>query len=113
MLPKRNRLKNKKEIERVLRRGRRFKGDLLVLKILPNSQNKLRFAFLVPRRLSKKAVLRNRIKRVLREIVRMRKEKLRKGFDGVFLALPGLETKGFAEIVKEVERIFKKSKLLK
>jgi len=113
MLPQENRLKNKKEIEKVLRKGKKFKKDLIILKILPNPHNKLRFAFLVSRKVSKKATIRNRVKRVLREIVRKRKEKLKKGFDGIFLTLPGIEKKGFREIIKDVEDVFKKAKLLK
>ena len=72
MLPKKNRLKNKKDFERVFKQGKGFKEDFLFFKITKNNLKENRFGFIVSLKVSKKAVLRNKVKRRLREIIKKR-----------------------------------------
>jgi ribonuclease P protein component len=111
MLAKVNRLKKKKDIEKVFEKGKGFKEDFLILKIVKNDLENSRFAFVVPRKISKKATLRNKIKRRLRELVRLKIKKIKKGMDLVLLALPGLEKKDFWQMEKIINRLFAKAKL--
>lgn len=121
MLPKINRLKKKKDIERVFKKGKGFKEDFLILKIAKNALSQTRFGFVVSQKVSKKATLRNKIKRRLREMVSKKGKKLKKGrhpsatrsgMDVVLIALPGLETKDFWEIDETLNKLFKKAKCL-
>jgi len=112
VLPKENRLKKKKDLERVLKEGQTLKEGFLLLKILENDIAKRRFAFVVSKKISKKAVLRNKVKRRLREIVRQRLKEIKKGIDGVFIALPGIEKENFSQIEKMVKKLFKKANIL-
>ena len=112
MLPKVNRLKRKKDFERVFKKGQGFKEDFLFLKIARNNLKSSRFGFVVSKNFSKKATLRNKIKRRLRELVRINLNKIKKGIDGVLVANPGLETKDFWEIEEVVNKLFKKAKLI-
>ena len=57
---------------------------------------------------SKKANIRNKIKRRLRELVRRKIKEIKGGTDGVFIARPGLEKKDFQELEDAVDKIFKK-----
>jgi ribonuclease P protein component len=111
MLAKVNRLKKKKDIEKVFEKGKGFKEDFLILKIVKNDLENSRFAFVVPKKVSKKATLRNKIKRRLRELVRLKIKKIKKGMDLVLLALPGLEKKDFWEMEKIINKLFAKAKL--
>lgn len=113
MLPKINRLKRTKDIERVFKEGRGHKEDFLFLKLTPSHLGVSRFAFVVGQKVAKKAVLRNKIKRWLREAARIRLPQVRAGFDVVIAAQKRTETKNFQEIEKAVDKILKKAKIIK
>ena len=130
MLPKKNRLK-KKEVEDVFKKGRAYRGDFLLLKLVDRSHFvprrfkasmnlgcepasiESRFAAIVPMKVSKKAVKRNRIKRLIRENLRKKLPRIKDGFDGIFMALPDSLEKNYWEIGKEVEQVLQKAKLIK
>lgn len=114
MLCKKNRLR-KKDFKRVLEKGMGIKKSCLVLKVFDQKRKdkEPRFGFMVSQKVSKKAVIRNRVKRRLREAVRKKISFLKKGIDGIFIALPGLEEKKYQEIENIVEFLFKKMKIYK
>ena len=66
---RRQRLRKRESFAAVYRRGRPFRNDLLVLRALRTDQSPSRFGFTVAGRLGN-AVVRNRLKRRLREAVR-------------------------------------------
>lgn len=111
MLPKASRLKKKKEIERVLKRGKGFKEGFLILKSLKNGLRNSRFAFVVSRKVSKKATLRNKIRRRLSELMRLKIKKIKKGLDLVLLASPGMEKGDLWEIKENIDRLFARAKI--
>ena len=112
MLAEINRLKQKKDIERVFRKGENFKEDFLILKLAKNSLNKVRFAFIVSQKVSKKATIRNKIRRRLKDLAQSKLKKIKKGMDVLLIALPGLETKDFWEIEEIINKLFSKAKLI-
>jgi len=112
MLPKLNRLKRKRDFERVFKKGKGFKEDFLVLKFVSNNLKKNRFGIIVSQKISKKATLRNKIKRRLRTLLKTILPKIKKGIDVVLVALPGLEKKDFLELKETLNKLFKKAKLL-
>ena len=69
-LNKKNRLKKKKDFEGVFKKGKAVKGNFLFVRYLKNNLEFPRFAFVVSSRVSKKAVVRNRIRRALSEAAR-------------------------------------------
>lgn len=112
MLPKVNRLNKKKDIERVFREGKGFKEDFLILKMIKNNLENSRFAFIVTQKVSKKATLRNKVKRRLRELVRLKLKKIKKGLDFILLAKPGIEKKDFQEVDEALNKLFKKTEII-
>lgn len=124
MLPKLNRLKKNKDIKRVLEKGKGFKEGFLILRLLPNKLGKIRFTFIVSQKVSPKATLRNKIKRRLRELIRLKIEKTKparlisqgkaggKGIDAIIIAVPGLENKDFWEIDKTINKLLKRAKII-
>ena len=112
MLPKENRLKKKKDFEKLFKEGKSFREKFLVLKINENNLNNNRFGFIVSKKISKKAVTRNKIKRQLREIIRKEINNYQKGFDIAVIALPDIESKSFEEMSQALECILKKVKIL-
>lgn len=113
MLPKMYRLKKNKDIDKVFKKGKTIKEDFLILKILKNNLTKNRFSFIVSQKVSKKATLRNKIKRRLSELVRIKFKKIRKNIDVIIIAVPGLETKDFWEIKESLDKLFEKAGIKK
>ena len=109
MLPKINRLKRKKDFEKVFKKGKRFKEDLLLLKIVKNNLGLIRFGFIVSQKVSKKAAVRNKIKRRLRAIVGKKTKKNKTGLDILLTVLPGLEKKRFQDVEKVINKLFQKA----
>ena len=112
MLPQSNRLKKKRDFDRVFKKGQGFKEDFITFKIAKNNFKSSRFGFVVSKSFSKKASIRNKIKRRLRELVRVRLPEIKKGIDGIFVVAPGLKKKNFLEIKELVEKLFRKSKII-
>jgi len=113
MLPLKNRLKREREIERVFREKRSVRERSIVLKKIENLLKESRVCFIVPGEISKKATVRNRIKRRMREVVRENLPKIKKGFDIVLIALPGIEKKSFREFKKDLLKVLLKAKVVR
>ncbi len=78
--------------------------------MLPNGLPYSRFGFSVSRRIGK-AVVRNRAKRRLREIVRQRQHAIRPGYDIVFIGRRPIVNASHAELVQAVETLLRRAKL--
>ncbi len=111
MLARKHRIKKKKEIENIFKKGRSFRQDFLILKIIKNDLGSCRFAFIVSKKISKKAVERNKVKRSLRAAAGPKIKFLKQGFDVLFIALPAIKEKKFKEIEEAVNELFKKAKI--
>jgi len=110
MLKKENRLTKKNDFERVYKKGRGLKADSLFLKILENDKGVTRIGIVVSKKVSKKAVERNKVKRRIREIIR--KMDLKSGFDIIIVTYPSIKEKKFDQIEDEIIYLFKKTKCL-
>src|SRR3989338_2060480 len=65
-----NRLNKKKDFDWVFRKGNAVRGNFLFIRHVKNTLNKPRFGFIIPAKVFKKAVDRNKVKRKLSECVR-------------------------------------------
>ena len=102
-------LKNKKDFDNVFKNGKGFSQGFLYLKIKKNNLNSSRFGFVVSNKFSKKAVIRNKIKRRLKEIIKSKN--IRKNIDAVIIVNPGAET-GFKELEQTITKLFKKAGII-
>lgn len=112
MLPKKNRLKNKKDFEKIFKDGKGFKEGFLFLKTRKNDLKESRFGFIVSLKVSKKAVIRNRIKRRLREIIKEKLSEVSPGVDIVLIARKGIEEEDSLRTKEIINNLFKKAKIL-
>jgi ribonuclease P protein component len=101
-----------KEFEETLKKGKGYRVENLVLKILFKEKEK-KFGFLLSKKIFRKATQRNKIKRRLREVLRTKIEEIKDGARGVFILLPGIEKVEFKRLKMIFERLLLKSKLLK
>lgn len=113
MLPKENRLKKEKEFEAVFKGGRTIKGGNIFLRYLANGTGKTKVGFVVSKKVSKLAVKRNKVKRRMREIVRIRKEEIKEGLSIIFIALPSAVNADYGEMEKDIEILLNKGELIK
>lgn len=98
---------------KILKEKKGLKEDILILKIGENKKKQTRWGILVPKKVCKKAVLRNKIRRRIREILQKRKKQIKKGKNLVFITLPGIEKRKFFEIERIVDKLLFKSKIIK
>ena len=116
MLPKINRIKKKKDFEIIFKRTQgapqSFKNSLFILKIMKNNLGLNRFGFVVSQKVSKKATVRNKIRRRLAEVIKAEMKNIKIGTDMVLIALPGIEKKGFSDIKGTVGDALIKTELI-
>ena len=107
---RRERLGLDRDVESVLREGRRVSDETLSLAWLGRAGTLRRIALRVPKRLGN-AVDRNRVKRVLREIFRKEKSRIRPGTDMVLIVRPFPQLAGmsFGELRDKSVSLFKKA----
>jgi len=90
-------------------KGSSWVSDLVVMKALPNGLTLSRYGFSVSRRVGK-AVVRNRVKRLLREILRL--TPLQPGWDVIFIARPLAASAEYANLEKSVKGLLCRARLL-
>jgi len=98
-----------KQYALVYDKGSSWVSSLLVMKALPNGLTLSRYGFSVSQRVGK-AVTRNRVKRLLREILRL--TSLLPGWDIIFIARPQAAGASYGELRKEVEGLLFRAQLL-
>jgi ribonuclease P protein component len=96
---KKHRLRASADFERLRRQGQTVAHPLMVLSYLPNEQTQSRFGFVVGGRIGK-AVERNRIKRRMREAVRLRiqKHEIAGGWDVALIARRPIKDASFQQV---------------
>ncbi len=112
MLYQINRLRKKKDFEAVFKKGKIIKADFLYIKFFRNNLDCSRIGFVVSKKVSNKAVVRNLIKRRLRNAARLKIGVVKNGFDIVFVALPAVKNKTHKETSEEIQKIFQSAELL-
>jgi len=102
MLKKKYRL-SKKDFETALRKkGAYLKVDFLKLKVVYNNLGLSRFGVSCGIKISKKAVVRNQIKRRINESLRLNFSSLKPGFDILIMPEPVVIEKTYQEIDKTI-----------
>ncbi|GAB3006754.1 ribonuclease P protein component [Niabella terrae] len=114
-LPPSRRLKSSKQLQAVFDSGKRFRGKSVRLIFLNDTGNAgLKFGVGVSSRNFKRAVDRNRIKRILREICRLQQEPLRNWTEAhhcslaVFLLYTGRELPDYSLLYQDSRQLFLK-----
>jgi len=100
--PKRARLTKRSEFLALARHGRRVHASHFVVLSKANDMEQNRLGVTVTTRVGN-AVVRNRIKRLVREFFRRRKETILHGHDIVVIAKRGAEELSLGEVTAELE----------
>lgn len=104
-----HRLRKNKEFQLVFKRGRSYANRHLVLYCLPQEASaEFRVGFSVSKKIGN-AVIRNQVKRFLKESLRTEKDHLIVGFDVVLIARSGIEDLDFFEVRKQLIQLLRKA----
>lgn len=114
MLAHINRLTGTEDFDRAKEKGKLFQSNSFAIAVLAREDKEpSRFGFVVSNKISKKANIRNKIKRALRETVKQNLPKLKTGFDVIFLVKKVVLSRPVKDIVDEVPVTFKKAGMFK
>lgn len=111
-MKRRYRVHTDKRFQEIRRQGRSYANHLLVLCALPNDLPYSRFGFTVNSRIGN-AVQRNRIKRRLREIMRLQQDTLQLGWDIVLIARQPIRNADYHEMETACARLLRRAQLFR
>lgn len=109
MLPKSKRLSTE-TFKKIIEKGQSFHGPFLIVRVYKTAEQS-HFSISVPKKVSKLATSRNKIKRRIYSIIG--KLNTKSGFDVIVIVKAGFEKLNISQIRDEIEKIFVKSGLLK
>lgn len=105
-----SRLRKTSDFATVWAEGRSRVDRFFVVKVRPNGLAVTRFGFSVSKRIGN-AVVRNRVKRRLREASRA--QPVKEGFDIMIVARRGADEADFARIERSVHKLFRRARVLR
>ena len=108
MLKKENRLKTV-----LLRNPNTLTSSLFTVKVMANHEGKNRFAFVVSKRLDKRAVVRNSLKKKFRGAIEQIFDNIEKSFDFVFYPKQTAIKADKGQVLDELKKSFSKNNLIK
>ncbi len=113
MLPVKNRLKRDKDFQVLFKSGKGAHGLVCGAKWKSNGLDVTRFAVVVGTKVSKKAVVRNRLRRQIREMIRLRLDQFKPGYDLVLIVKSAALGKKPAVLERAILALLKKTPTFK
>ena len=112
MLPSPNRLRHEKDIKALFADGKGVFDSALGLKLRKNGLASTRFAVVVGTKVSKLAVVRNRVRRQIRSVLEARLHDIKPGFDVAIMVRGEALKMTFSQIEERIVSVLKKGRLL-
>jgi ribonuclease P protein component len=106
VLKKINRIGSRKDFLEIKNQGKLIGSPIFGVLVLKKDDDLKKFGFIISKKISKKAVERNKIKRRMAEVLRKNLDKFTLGTRMVFLVKREMINKKIEEIEKEIEKIY-------
>ncbi len=106
------RLRASADFARLRESGRTLRHPLLMLSLAPNALSHNRYGFIVSKRVGG-AVVRNRVRRRVREAVRLAHPRLLQGYDLVWIARNEIAPQTYEQISDAVAQLLQRARLWK
>lgn len=94
-------------------KGKIYNGQFFTLRIAKNGLFHNRYAFIVSKKIDKRAVVRNKIKRKLRSCIEKMFNKIKTGYDFAFYVKKLAASQALADLYLDVEAVLAKEELLR
>lgn len=107
MLKKINRISSRKEFLEIKNKGKLSGSPIFGVLILKNEDEFKKFGFIISKKISKRAVDRNKIKRRMAEVLKKNLDKFSLGIRMIFLVKKEILNKKIEEIEKEIVKIIR------
>lgn len=105
-----NKLKKDREFRRVYKSGKSMANKLLIIYVVNNLSENNRVGFTVSKKVGK-SVVRSRVKRLMKESFRLNENKIKIGYDIVFVARAGCKDATYKEVESAMLHLIKKMNL--
>ena len=108
MLSKEYRLTRRNQFTYVYKKGESSPAKNLILIYVKSKSNSLKVGFSVSKKIGN-SVVRNKVKRRLREAFRTRLQNIQVGYNYIVISRQGIEKNSYKEIANSLEYVLKKS----
>ncbi|HQL11493.1 MAG TPA: ribonuclease P protein component [bacterium] len=112
MLKKKYRVKKIKEFKEIIKNGNYTGANEFYIKFIPNNLNYSKVSVVVPSKIEKRAVKRNRIKRQMSEIIRLIYKNIKPGFNIVFFCKSPILKMPYELMKQKIDKILSDANLL-
>jgi ribonuclease P protein component len=118
-LPQAHRLRNRRDYRTVYEQGiRRYSPHLTLIALAPGEQlgmltePKTKFGISISKKVSKKAVIRNRLKRQIKNVIRTKLLSISPGWKIVIVVKPKAIECKYEHFLRELEELLKQAKII-
>jgi ribonuclease P protein component len=110
MLTRKERL-TKKEFQQAYKNSKTFYSNNFILKSSTNNKQMNSYGVMISKKVSKKSVIRNKLKRQILEIIRLNKQCINNGYSCIFVVKESAINLSYQAIEKEIIYLLKKAKI--
>ena len=111
MLKRINRLKKRYQFNYVYKSGEHFSGEHMVLYLVSSKTKNIKVGLAVTKKVGK-AVVRNRVRRQLREIIKKQVPSLKQNYNLIVVARDNITSASFENLTNEFLKLIKKANLI-
>lgn len=111
-MDKRNRLRKNEDFKKVYKYGKNYYNRNLIMYVMKNELENTRIGFTVSKKVGN-SVVRNRVKRRIKEIVRRNLRNIKEGYDIILIPKKNVSEINHKELENAIFHIFKLANVLK